>query len=75
MIYTYTYVHIYNIKTKFICYRWNSTFDSTYQLVTLLKDSLDKINQCLDYCNLQRLTNNDVKFLDEYCQVKCTYLI
>lgn len=50
-------------------------FDSTYQLVTLLKDSLDKINQCLDYCNLQRLTNNDVKFLDEYCQVKCTYLI
>ncbi|XP_025266661.1 uncharacterized protein LOC112638708 [Camponotus floridanus] len=49
--------------------KWNSTFDSTYQLVTLLKDSSDKINHCLDYFNLQRLINNDVKFLDEYCQV------
>ncbi|EFN68716.1 Putative AC9 transposase, partial [Camponotus floridanus] len=56
------------LKTPVIT-RWNSTFDSTYQLVTLLKDSSDKINHCLDYCNLQRLTNNDVKFLDEYCQV------
>ncbi|XP_018400179.1 PREDICTED: uncharacterized protein LOC108777723 [Cyphomyrmex costatus] len=56
------------LKTPVIT-RWNSTFDSVYQLVTLLKEDSDKINQCLDFCNLQRLTNNEIKFLDEYCQV------
>lgn len=62
------------MKTKFISYsRWNSTFESVSQLMTLLKDGTEKINQCLDYCNLQRLTNDEVKFLDEYCQV--SYII
>ncbi|XP_071582355.1 uncharacterized protein [Temnothorax nylanderi] len=49
--------------------RWNSTFDSVCQLMTLLKDGPEKVNQCLDYCNLPRLTNDEIKFLDEYCQV------
>lgn len=56
------------LKTPVVT-RWNSTFDSVYQLVTLLKDGSEKINQCLDYCNLQRLTDDEIKFLDEYCQV------
>ncbi|XP_071582354.1 uncharacterized protein [Temnothorax nylanderi] len=50
-------------------HRWNSTFDSVCQLMTLLKDGPEKVNQCLDYCNLPRLTNDEIKFLDEYCQV------
>lgn len=49
--------------------RWNSTYDSVSQLVLILKDNSDKINKCMDYCSLQRLTNNEIKFLDEYCQV------
>lgn len=36
----------------------------------LLRNSTEKINQCLDFCNLQRLTNDmEVKFLEEYYQV------
>lgn len=34
-----------------------------------MEDGSEKINQCLDYCNLQRLTNDEIKFLDEYCLV------
>lgn len=52
----------------FYFYRWNSTFDAVLQ-VTLLKDGPDKINQCLDYCNLQRINDQEIKFLEEYCQV------
>lgn len=37
--------------------------------MTLLKDGPEKVNQCLDFCNLPRLTNDEIKFLDEYCQV------
>ncbi|XP_067216757.1 uncharacterized protein [Linepithema humile] len=48
--------------------RWNSTFDSILQLVTLLKNDSEKINQCLDYSNLQRLTENEIKFIEGYCQ-------
>ncbi|XP_018358199.1 PREDICTED: uncharacterized protein LOC108757991 [Trachymyrmex cornetzi] len=56
------------LKTPVIT-RWNSTFDSVLQLVKLLKNDSEKINQCLDYCNLQRLTENEIKFLEEYCQI------
>ncbi|XP_067210351.1 zinc finger BED domain-containing protein 4-like isoform X2 [Linepithema humile] len=55
------------LKTPVIT-RWNSTFDSILQLVTLLKNDSEKINKCLDYCNLQRLTENEIKFIEEYCQ-------
>ncbi|XP_039311866.1 uncharacterized protein LOC113005211 isoform X3 [Solenopsis invicta] len=56
------------LKTPVVT-RWNSTFDSVCQLMTLLKDGPEKVNQCLDFCNLPRLTNDEIKFLDEYCQV------
>ncbi|XP_071639299.1 uncharacterized protein [Temnothorax longispinosus] len=56
------------LKTPVVT-RWNSTFDCVCQLMTLLKDGSEKVNQCLDYCSLSRLTNDDIKFLDEYCQV------
>lgn len=51
--------------------RWNSTYDFMVQLVELLKDGPEKIDQCLDYCNLQRLNSGEIKFLQEYCQVNC----
>jgi len=40
------------------------------QLNTFFKHDSEKINQCLDYCNLQRLTKNEIKFIEEYCQVR-----
>ncbi|XP_029178093.1 uncharacterized protein LOC114945911 isoform X2 [Nylanderia fulva] len=57
------------LKTPVIT-RWNSTFDSVMQLATFLKNDPDQINQCLDHCNLQRLTENEMKFIlvEEYCQ-------
>ncbi|XP_029158987.1 uncharacterized protein LOC114931182 [Nylanderia fulva] len=39
------------------------------QLATFLKNDPDQINQCLDHCNLQRLTEHEMKFIEEYCQV------
>ncbi|XP_011686460.1 PREDICTED: uncharacterized protein LOC105449160 isoform X2 [Wasmannia auropunctata] len=56
------------LKTPVVT-RWNSTFDSVLQLVTLLKDGSEKINQCLDHCNLQRLSEIEMKFMEEYCQI------
>ncbi|XP_071578927.1 uncharacterized protein [Temnothorax nylanderi] len=56
-------------KTENLRDLWNSTFDSLLQLITLLKNDSEKINQCLDYCNLQRLTENEIKFIDEYCKI------
>ncbi|EZA53798.1 hypothetical protein X777_06862, partial [Ooceraea biroi] len=56
------------LKTPVIT-RWNSTFDSILQIITLLKNDPEIINKCLDYCNLQRLTENEIKFIEEYCQV------
>ncbi|RLU16027.1 hypothetical protein DMN91_011785 [Ooceraea biroi] len=47
----------------------NSTFDCIAQLLTLLKDNSEKINICLDYCNLQRLTESEIQFLEEYYKV------
>ncbi|KAL6417726.1 hypothetical protein ACFW04_014340 [Cataglyphis niger] len=56
---------------------WNKQNQSTqvadkikeiYDLVNFLKH-IEVINQCLDYCNLQRLIDKDIKFLEEYCQV------
>lgn len=54
----------------FYFYRWNSTFDAVLQLVTLIKKSKEKINLCMDYCNLPRLTDHEINFLEEYCKVK-----
>ncbi|XP_067206203.1 uncharacterized protein [Linepithema humile] len=59
------------LKTPVIT-RWNSTFDSVLQLVVLLKNDTEKINKCWDYCDLQRLTDHEIKFLEEYCQVNCS---
>ncbi|XP_029163656.1 uncharacterized protein LOC114935063, partial [Nylanderia fulva] len=56
------------LKTPVIT-RWNSTFDSVMQLATFLKNDPDQINQCLDHCNLQRLTEHEMKFIEEYCQI------
>lgn len=49
-------------------------FDCIVQLIQILKSNSEAINQCLDYCSLQRLTDNDIKFLEEYCQVRKNYV-
>lgn len=69
-------VHISTIQNNFIYFyifyfdRWNSTFDSVLQIITLLKNDPEKINQCLDYCDLQRLTEDEIIFIEEYCEVR-----
>ncbi|KAL6258299.1 hypothetical protein P5V15_010241 [Pogonomyrmex californicus] len=42
--------------------------ESYFESLTLLKTDSEKINQCLDYCNLQILTENEIKFIEEYSQ-------
>ncbi|XP_039314790.1 uncharacterized protein LOC113005842 [Solenopsis invicta] len=56
------------LKTPVIT-RWNSTFDCLTQLIKLLKNNSEKVNQCFDHCVLQRLTEDEIKFIEEYCQI------
>ncbi|XP_039309955.1 uncharacterized protein LOC113006114 [Solenopsis invicta] len=56
------------LKTPVIT-RWNSTFDCLTQLIKLLKNNSEKVNQCFDHCDLQRLTEDEIKFIEEYCHI------
>lgn len=51
--------------------RWNCMYDALLQLKNILnaQNGLDKINQVLDYCEIQRFTLQEIQLMNEYCDV------
>jgi len=51
--------------------RWNCMYDALLQLKNILnaQNGLDKINQVLDYCEVQRFTPQEIQLINEYCDV------
>lgn len=51
--------------------RWNCMYDALLQLKKILnaQNGLDKINQVLDYCEIQRFTLQEIQLMNEYCDV------
>jgi len=51
--------------------RWNCTFDSLLQIQNILLGSNGhkKMNNIMDFCEIQRFTNQEVQLIQEYCDV------
>ncbi|XP_025199104.1 uncharacterized protein LOC112597325 isoform X1 [Melanaphis sacchari] len=51
--------------------RWKRTYDVLLQMKNVLNEpnGLDKINQVLDCCEIQRFTPQEIQLINEYCDV------
>lgn len=51
--------------------RWNGTYDALLQIKNILLslNGMEKINQAMDYCEIQRFTVQEIKLIEEYCEV------
>jgi len=51
--------------------RWNCTYDSLLQIKNILLGSNghNKMNNIMDFCEIQRFTNQEVHLIQEYCEI------
>jgi len=51
--------------------RWNATYDGLLQIKNILSslNGMEKINQAMDFCEIQRFTTQEIKLIEEYCEV------
>lgn len=51
--------------------RWNCTYDSLLQIQNILigSNGHNKMNNIMDFCEIQRFTNQEIQLIQEYCEV------
>jgi len=51
--------------------RWNCTYDSLLQIQNILISSNGhtKMNNIMDFCEIQRFINQEIQLIQEYCEV------
>lgn len=51
--------------------RWNCTYDSLLQIKNILlgPNGHNKMNNIMDFCEIQRFTNQEIQLIQEYCEI------
>ncbi|XP_047132369.1 zinc finger BED domain-containing protein 4-like [Hydra vulgaris] len=51
--------------------RWNCIYDSLLQIKNIFSDSNghNKMSNIMDFCEIQRFTNQEIQLIQEYCEV------